>query len=288
MKNIHILQQTDKPSRLHEYDFLSPMGLSKEPLQWRLGRNIYITNDEEIKEGDYSFYPPFGVGKNIFIDGELCFHIESKDGKGSFTQKTYQTLDRNKKIILTTDQSLDGVQAIDDEFLEWFVGKAKDSGKPIDIVEVEGHIYKGQDETEYKIIIPKEEPKQDDLVYFTKGKKYIQQDGVVILAGEKETDGMVIADPKKTRSIGHYSKDWNPKAFKILEEPKQETLEEVAENYRLSKKGFVTKYDCKKGFIEGAKWQQEQIGKSEFLQKLRATKSDAEARRLILETFKNK
>jgi hypothetical protein len=38
----------------------------------------------------------------------------------------------------------------------------------------------------------------------------------------------------------------------------------------------------------GAKWQQEQIGKSEFLQRLRATKSDAEARRLILEQFKNK
>jgi hypothetical protein len=38
----------------------------------------------------------------------------------------------------------------------------------------------------------------------------------------------------------------------------KETLEEVAENYRLSKKGFVTKYDCKKGFTEGAKWQQEQ------------------------------
>ena len=32
----------------------------------------------------------------------------------------------------------------------------------------------------------------------------------------------------------------------------------------------------------------EQIGKSEFLQKLRATKSDAEARRLIFETFKKK
>jgi hypothetical protein len=41
-------------------------------------------------------------------------------------------------------------------------------------------------------------------------------------------------------------------------------------------------------FINGAKWQQEQIGKSEFLQKLRATKSDAEARRLILEQFKKK
>jgi hypothetical protein len=62
---------------------------------------------------------------------------------------------------------------------------------------------------------------------------------------------------------------------------KQETLEEAAENYRLSKKGFVTKYDCKKGFTEGAKWQQEQMSKSEFLQKLRATLSDAEARRII-------
>ena len=40
-------------------------------------------------------------------------------------------------------------------------------------------------------------------------------------------------------------------------------------------------------FKQGAKWQQEQIGKSEFLQKLRATLSDAEARRLIFETFKN-
>ena len=41
-------------------------------------------------------------------------------------------------------------------------------------------------------------------------------------------------------------------------------------------------------FINGAKWQQEQIGKSEFLQRLRGTLSDAEARRLIFETFKNK
>lgn len=41
-------------------------------------------------------------------------------------------------------------------------------------------------------------------------------------------------------------------------------------------------------FLNGAKWQQEQIGKSEFLQRLRGTLSDAEARRLIFEKFKNK
>jgi hypothetical protein len=58
-------------------------------------------------------------------------------------------------------------------------------------------------------------------------------------------------------------------------------------------KPFPTNYEndlnnVKIGLCEGAKWQQEQIGKSEFLQKLRATLSDAEARRLIFETFKNK
>jgi len=64
----------------------------------------------------------------------------------------------------------------------------------------------------------------------------------------------------------------------LYKEPKQETLEEAAERYR-----YGNAYD---NFIRGAKWQQEQIGKSEFLQKLRATLSDAEARRLIFEQFK--
>jgi len=63
---------------------------------------------------------------------------------------------------------------------------------------------------------------------------------------------------------------------------KQETLEEFAERLCPNKQ---VEYDM---IIEGAKWQQEQIGKSEFLQKLRATLSDAEARRLIFETFKKK
>lgn len=62
----------------------------------------------------------------------------------------------------------------------------------------------------------------------------------------------------------------------------KETLEEVAERLCPNKQ---VEYDM---FIEGAKWQQEQIGKSEFLQKLRGTLSDAEARRLIFEQFKNK
>ncbi len=89
----------------------------------------------------------------------------------------------------------------------------------------------------------------------------------------------------------------------FIQEPKQETLEEVAKilifktiggNYGLASSD---EHDQVDGYFDTyleafltikLKWQQEQISKSEFLQKLRATKSDAEARRLIFETFKNK
>jgi len=64
---------------------------------------------------------------------------------------------------------------------------------------------------------------------------------------------------------------------------KQETLEEAAEKtYKKLYEGEPLTQDVPiNAFKQGAKWQQEQIGKSEFLQKLRATLSDAEARRLI-------
>lgn len=53
----------------------------------------------------------------------------------------------------------------------------------------------------------------DSVDYFKKGKTYIQQDGVIILAGEYGNDGIVIKDPLKSRGVGHYSNTWNPKAF---------------------------------------------------------------------------
>ena len=64
----------------------------------------------------------------------------------------------------------------------------------------------------------------------------------------------------------------------------KETLEEALFKIRLKEEYWIDEV----AFELSAKWQQEQIGKSEFLQKLRATLSDAEARRLIFETFNNK
>ena len=149
-------------------------------------QNIYITSDEEIKKGYYLDLTHNIIMKSVF----------------------YSSSDKNcKKIILTTDPELiaDGVQAIPDEFLEWFVAKANDSGKPIDIVEVEKEIYEeivGDDFQKnvnyYAIIIPKE-----DLSYTTK-------------MGINVSDEMV-------RAV------MIPKDFFGKEEPKQETLEETAE-----------------------------------------------------------
>ena len=72
------------------------------------------------------------------------------------------------------------------------------------------------------------------------------------------------------------------------EETKQETHEEVLIFPIMIENGLDYLRLSRKIFDKGVKWQQEQIGKSEFLQKLRATKSDAEARRLIFEQFKKK
>ena len=140
MKNIHVLP-TDKPSRLSilnsgKLNFgAEAMSSSNSKLQ-----HIYITSDEEIKEGDWFFDSIKGVNYGIY-----------KHVKG-FINKT------SKKIILTTDQDLikDGVQAIDDEFLESFVKNP--SCEFVEIVKCSGYLH-----LSYMIIIPQEEPKQETL-----------------------------------------------------------------------------------------------------------------------------
>jgi hypothetical protein len=105
MKNIHILP-TENSSRL-SYNKDGVLELHR--LQWRKNtQNIYITNDEEIKEGDYYYLPRTNSAYKC-IEDATELNLERRLGVA--------------KIILTTDQDLikDGVQAIDDEFLEWFV-----------------------------------------------------------------------------------------------------------------------------------------------------------------------
>jgi hypothetical protein len=216
-------------------------------------QNIYITNDEEIKEGDWVYCTErrlFGKVVEIqlakFISDTSMLYFEIND------EEIWCKLFNCKKIILTTDQDLikDGIQELSERWIEYIVDNP--NCNYLEITERKVKKYDGT--TLYKIIIPKEKPKKDDLVYFTKGKEYIQQDGVVILAGEKETDGMVIADPKKTRGIGHYSKDWNPKAFKILEEPKHpKVLSESGNELFFDGKAYLIKEEPKEALRKSLK-----------------------------------
>ena len=69
----------------------------------------------------------------------------------------------------------------------------------------------------------------------------------------------------------------------------KETLEEAAERlypfspYSIGRNAinYDENAEERRCFIEGAKWQQEIFCDSEFLQRIRSTQSDAEARRLI-------
>jgi hypothetical protein len=149
MKNIHLLP-TDKPSRLFKilqfnfvFDNQNKYSEEYKKLHKYINQNIYITSDEEIKDGDWMIRgneQPTLVTPNFFWDFGVRYY----------------------KIILTTDQDLikDGVQAIDDEFLEFIV-----KNPSCESIEVESGLFfyaEGEDRR-YKIIIPKEEPKQETI-----------------------------------------------------------------------------------------------------------------------------
>jgi len=147
---------TDQPSRLWVNNLLQgKLELSEETLIGsNTAKHIYITSDNGDSVSDE------GVHHNY---GSLVLDINN--------EKVFKTCvdiisgDDIQKIILTTDPTLiaDGVQAINDEFLEWFV-----KNPTCEFVEVKIYPLTYQDgitfdKMEYQIIIPQEEPKQSTL-----------------------------------------------------------------------------------------------------------------------------
>jgi hypothetical protein len=173
MKNIHLLP-TEKPSKLLNNYTLKSFCLQKEKDGifindgkvsgadfWGLEKafnngfhpqNIYITSDEFIEEGDF--------GLNLSTKNIVQY--DGIKGLDSYY----------KKIILTDNKDLikDGVQEIDDEFLEWFVKNP--SCDRIDFVLI------NDIEPWYKIRFPKEETKQETLEeaanHYAEGFEYKQ------------------------------------------------------------------------------------------------------------------
>lgn len=175
MKNIFILP-TDKPSRLYFWrgnnTYRSQFRLRKMAdfcdVESMTNEYMYITFDEEIKEGDWYYLPRTNsVYKCKEDPTEL--NLERRLGVA--------------KIILTTDQELikDGVQEIDDDFLEWIIKNP--SCESVEITQMcgtcgaegkEGDSYcerskecnRGWAGEKYKISIPVEEQSKDDIDKF--------------------------------------------------------------------------------------------------------------------------
>jgi hypothetical protein len=149
MGNIHVLP-TDKPSRIYLIKSNNKLGITSNNPEFTenfgsgtQNQHIYITSDEEIKEGDWCLDL---MNNKIYVAKKVVVH----------NLKSLEYEEYLKKIILTTDLDLikDGVQPIDDEFLEWFVNNPS-----CEEVEVYRPIEKGIPLLGYKIIIPKEEDK---------------------------------------------------------------------------------------------------------------------------------
>jgi hypothetical protein len=122
---------------------------------YKIGKDLFITSDEEIKEGDWILYANPNSKRTFVVK---CTEIAST--YFDYERKTLEIrqipIKWAKRIILTTDQYLikDGVQAIDDAFLEWFV-------KNPNCEEVK--IRKIENEWIYNTDVPQEEPKQESL-----------------------------------------------------------------------------------------------------------------------------
>jgi hypothetical protein len=205
-KNIIILP-TDKPSRL----YLKNGGFTTNKsagidcfISVYKPQNIYITSDETIKEGDWVFDSTnYGLIHKVWEVTETHFSFkDSLHARGlKSTNKNLKT--HFKKIILTTDQDLikNGVQGIDDEFLEWFV-----KNPSCEEVKIESWQTKGEWDLDYKIIIPREEPKTGYVKSETEflGVEFTLKDGSKQFIPKQETNmsnitaNKLIKDWKKT------------------------------------------------------------------------------------------
>ena len=161
------------------------------------------------------------------------------------------------KVILTTNNLLiqDGVQAIDDEFLEWFI-----QNPSCEEVEVEEKLRRNDYQKIFEIIIPKNEPKQLNSEDFGLPKirtKEFNDLASASFGGKPNKNwfhtGEIIEPKEEPKLTPEFQEviDFNDKIYK------QETLEEAFEKWteQFPKGIGYDKFDVLRF---GAKWQQTQ------------------------------
>ncbi len=262
MKNLHVLP-TPNPSRVYK-DLNNRINITDIEMKSGDKQNIYITNDEDIKEGDWCLDKFNQIWK---LENKKLIAFDSQ---GIKRFSTHNILGHEpKKIILTTDQDLikDGVQSIDDEFLEWFVKNL--SCEEIEVENIPNNSW-GFDLEEpmnlgYKIIIPKEEP----------NTVFVTTEQATRMFGTKKLNKMLKESRQKLE-----------RDITITNIDKQETLEEAINR----EFPFDKSYKEREAMFIGAKWQQEKsYSEVELLQLLvRAVTEEYDNLNDWFEQFKKK
>jgi hypothetical protein len=246
MKNIHLTPTDNYSPLVHSTSKYGGYFLSKyySPMK-HMGdsfQHIYITSDEIT-----------GFENNIWVISGTRVWLWQSTMALVFN-------DKPRKIILTTDQDLikDGVQAIDDEFLQWFV-----KNPSCEEVKVELQIKSVQlpqkqlsknsydlsfrwiDVTYYKIIIPQEEPKLINNCPKC-GLDLVEREGSKPVCHRVDCGGIILSNETL--------REWE-----LKKEPKQETLEEaIKREYEARKFNSDFPFDPQ-SFKLGAKWQEERM-----------------------------
>jgi len=232
MKNLHILTNNCSISNLvvigDKLTLIRSNYYSKRYIKFHgyQSKAIYITNDEEPKNGDW------------ILNSWNEIHKLTKNDKSESYKNTC------KKIILTTDQDIikDGVQPIPDEFLEWFVKNPNCDSVVI--------------EEKYRKCCRNTDSKNENCIETINCEGWLSKEyeRPYKTTCDKRFEGYKIIIPQEE------SKQERKRGIIITHVGQQEALEEVSEKYASSK--CTPPAIMHKGLTDavkfGAKWQQEQ------------------------------
>ena len=306
MKNIHLIP-TSQFSKLAYYQestsynkpILQLVNMTSSDYTYQY---LYITNDEEPKDGEWVYHPEVSqeyTKVNLSKEGDERYTKGQHIAQGVYKHKptTNEWYKKERKIILTTDPNLiiDGIQSINDEFLVWFVNNSScEEVKISHELNINGKNGLDRARFIYKIIIPIEESIQEIVGYRLKPSiDRMMVDGILKNAMPNWNDedksvyfirghvgGSLVAklrelqvldlwftpiyenEEVKSDWVKEHHLDYYHKEGIMSNKPKQETVEEAAENYINLNKRFA---DTEKAFITGAKWMQERMYSEEDL-----------------------
>jgi len=256
MKNVYLIP-TDKPSRLcidnscNELNYSEKEGLNSKHIT---NQCIYVTNSEEIKQGDF-----------FYLDDAK---IIAKYSNGCLIKEV-------EKIILTTDSKLiaNGVQEINDEFLEWFI-----QNPTCEYVKIESWETKGEWDLDYKIIIPKqnqitlEDVDKQIAITENRGEKIV--DYLKLYEGQSIYKEIALAiEFGYQLRLSEELMEENQTDPETVEKSFIEASKKYGKQVVDSRKNLDLTFNekiwlsggCIQGFQEGAKWQQERSYSEEDL-----------------------